>query len=198
MVLALFALFALFVPDSMSGQTVVKLPGESAPDFAQRAAGADIYLTAEHAEGPASAILYFTEVHSESDTAIWHGNSGRTHFHLLLSEDGTSYANHFVESFPGADPCWDSMRADAVFFINADDDREKEICLISLRSPFCDAFTPFIQVMFYDHCQSVQTHGKLPALTDLNFKIHELPVPDIQAVRAYIVSALKEKGVRTE
>jgi hypothetical protein len=119
-------------------------------------------------------------------TSIFQGWQSFDHLHYRLA---------FVDTIGKSNSCWAPVTASAPLWLNVDSDPAKEMCLPLFYSPYCDAYTPYITCVFYDDfCATDNTNGSV-RLAFLDFRIHQLPLPQEAELEAIIISTMRKKGL---
>ncbi len=194
-------LFVFCFSLNTQGQTYTRKSGESIDSLVGRTIDKNSFTCGvyEYSLDASSVITYFQVRNSKEidNENLYYGETS-TMLNVLYSSDKINYSKYLIDTVGVSNPCWAPVIADSILFINIDNDSNKEMCLILYHNPYCDAFIPFVQIMFFDDLESFPKLKNINQLASLNFQIHELPISGKSEIKSKIISTLKEKGVLNE
>ena len=192
-ILPLVSLISIVFNSSIAAQPIQRFKGQSSDSLvhtilSNKFKGGKSY---EFINGNNSFIL-FTElvnINKQMDEFF----DSPTLLNILHSSDDINYTNYFIDTLSNGNSCWAPVQLDSIFLINIDEDFEKEICVVLIHIPYCDAYLNYVSVHFYDNLENFILYKKLRPYREFTFAIHKFSRPVNEIITEKINSFLQEK-----
>jgi len=191
--LPLFCLISIVFNSSIEAQPIQRLKGQSSDSLVHtilsyKFKAGNVY---EFINGNNSFIIYSELTNKNKQIEEFYETS--TLFNILYSPDKINYSNYFIDTLSIGNSCWALAKLDSLFLINIDEDIEKEICVVLIHVPYCDAYKNYVSVHFYDNIENFIAFRKLKPFKEFTFAIHHFTMPLKEMIAEKINSFLKEK-----
>ena len=192
-ILPLVSLISIVFNSSIAAQPIQRFKGQSSDSLvhtilSNKFKGGKSY---EFINGNNSFIL-FTElvnINKQMDEFF----DSPTLLNILHSSDDINYTNYFIDTLSNGNSCWAPVQLDSIFLINIDEDFEKEICVVLIHIPYCDAYLNYVSVHFYDNLENFILYKKLRPYREFTFAINKFSRPVNEIITEKINSFLQEK-----
>ena len=201
MKLVAFILFMILLPLFLNGQIFIRQTGENNESLIARTLDKNSFTCGiyEYTNDSGSVIIYFQICNSTEllpDQRDY--QETKTLFNVLFSTDKINYTKYIIDTLGMSTSCWAPATADSILFLNVDKDANKEICIILYPVPYCDNLLSTIDILFFDDLNTFYKTKIIEDLSELNFKIFEVPLAPRNEIKNKIISSLKSKGLLKE
>jgi hypothetical protein len=184
-------IFSLF---SLNGKTqIIRFKGQSSDSLVhtilpKKFNGGNVF---EFRNGNNSFIIYSELTNKKKQIEEFYATS--TLLNLLHSDDDLNFTNYSIDTLSTGNTCWAPAQLDSIFLINVDDDIEKEICVVLMHNPYCDAYMNYVSVHFYDNLEKFIASKKLKPFRDLTFAIHDFSTSTNEIILEKIKSLVRKE-----